>query len=145
MIRVPEGVGPDRKVRVQMSNSPEELEVPPGSQAGEVVTCELPRVEPLCSEDQKRILYEAILMVRLRWTKPQAWNAENDQDDAHEQLLERLRKDSGLYTTDEERKRRKVEAYRTLRGRRMGLVFSSIEETTAEEEHEELAGEEVLG
>jgi len=105
-IRVPEGVGTDLKVRVNLSNMPEELLVPEDSKVGEVVTCDLPTVAPLGPLQQKRILYEDILMTRLRW----------------------MQLEDGSWVTDEFRKQKKYEAYRMLRGRRMGLVLVAIPE-----------------
>jgi len=111
-IKVPEGVGADLKVRVNMHNMAEELIVPIGAQAGEVVQCDLPAVNPLSPAQQKRILLEGILMTRLRWT----------------------RMEDGEWVTDEIRKMKKHEAYRTLRGRRMGLVLAIIPEEAPEEQ-----------
>mmetsp|Transcript_49358 Transcript_49358/g.155219 ORF Transcript_49358/g.155219 Transcript_49358/m.155219 type:complete len:799 (-) Transcript_49358:74-2470(-) len=105
-IRVPEGVGTDLKVRINTNNMLEELFIPSEARAGEVVSCELPTVRPLTSVQQRTILYEGILMTRLRWVQRQ----------------------DGSWVTDELRKMKKHEAYRTLRGRRMGLVLVAIPE-----------------
>jgi len=105
-IQVPEGVGTDLKVRVNLQNMPEELLVPEGAEAGEVVTCDLPTVAPLGSSQQRHVLHEDILMTKLRW----------------------VQMDDGTWVTDEARKQKKNEAYRMLRGRRMGAVLLSIPE-----------------
>lgn len=114
-IQVPEGVGTDLKVRVNLQNMPEELLVPEGAEAGDVVTCDLPTVAPLGSSQQRHILHEDILMTKLRWVQIE----------------------DGSWITDEARKQKKHEAYRTLRGRRMGTVLLSIPEGKVSEVHAE--------
>jgi len=114
-IQVPEGVGTDLKVRVNLQNMPEELLVPEGAEAGEVVTCDLPTVAPLASSQQRHILHEDILMTKLRWVQTE----------------------NGTWVTDEARKQKKHEAYRMLRGRRMGTVLISIPEGEVSGEHAE--------
>lgn len=114
-IQVPEGVGSDLKVRVNLQNMPEELLVPEGAEAGEVVTCDLPTVAPLASSQQRHILHEDILMTKLRW----------------------VQMESGTWVTDEARKQKKHDAYRMLRGRRMGTVLISIPEGEVSGAHAE--------
>jgi len=106
-IQVPEGVREDLKVRVLLQNMAEELLVPEGAQVGEIVVCELPKVAPMGPLQQRHLVHEDILMTRLRWVQ-----------------LE----DGTAYVTDEDRKQKKLEAYRTLRGRRMGLVLRPLPE-----------------
>jgi len=103
-IIVPEGVRADRKVRVMLNNMEWELEVPEDSQAGEEVSCELLMVMPMDSGTQRHILHQEILVSRLRYR----------------------RLPNGSWVTDEHRKKHKMDAYRTLRGRCMGLVLSPI-------------------
>jgi len=97
------------QVRVCLSNMPETLLVPFGAKAGEVVNCDVPKVPPLTSAQQRWQLLEVCMMTRLKWVKVEAcaqW--------------------PGGWATDEGRRERKFEAMRTLRGRRMGLVLRTI-------------------
>jgi len=106
-IQVPEGVREDRKVRVCLDNMQVELVIPEGSVAGDIVTCDRPLHAPLPSTEQKRIMLDEILLNQLHW-----WQTAEDS----------------RYITDEACKQRKLDAYRRLRGRCMGLVLAPIEE-----------------
>lgn len=108
LLYVPEGMHEDRRVRVQIKNMELEAEVPPGAEVGDATRCELLLTPPMSSREQKNFLICEILGSehRLRW-----W-----------------RSPDGSWTVDEEERRNKVRAYRSLRGRAMAPALSSIEE-----------------
>jgi len=111
-VRVPEGVGEDRRVRVNLQNMELDAQLVDVCCPGMVAFADLPLEFPLHAQLQHYILYSQILSCRLRYS----YDASLRQ-----------------YCTDGDRKMRKVRAYRRLRGRCMIPQLSQIvEDWTAE-------------
>lgn len=107
-IQVPEGVGCDLKVRVQVKNILLELQVPEGALAGEVVACSTP-TNPLLAAGMQRRLLAYVLLCHLKQVNLSG---------------SRLLCDDGPGG----RYRCKIDAFKAMRGRCMGTVLPSTPE-----------------
>lgn len=108
-IQVPEGVGPDLKVRVQLRNMVMELEVPEDAQVGDVVACDPPVQPPMSGPVQRELLVGGVLHQRLKWFQLPDGNITCDDGPG------------GRY-------RCKLDALRAMRGRCMGAVLPRVME-----------------
>lgn len=106
-IQVPEGVGTDLKVRVQLKNMVLELEVPEDFEVGSVVACDPPTQPPMSGPVQRDLLVGGVLHQRLRWFQLADGNITCDDGPG------------GRY-------RCKLDALRAMRGRCMGAVLPRL-------------------
>merc|ERR1711971_1513394 len=97
-------VGEVVHVSVVINNMEWSVELPEGIAEGVDTVCELPVVMPMDARTQRAILHQDILSSRLRF----------------------LRSSRGAFRMDVDRVQRKVKAYRTLRGRSMGLALTPV-------------------
>lgn len=110
-ISVPEGVGEDCKVRVQLNHMVVELAVPGGAKVGEVVACEPPSFAPMTSTVQRELLVNGVMHQRLRFVPIEDGSCRVTCDDGP----------GGRYQS-------KLNCFRAMRGRCMGSLLPRIPE-----------------